>query len=51
MKMEVYTVDEIINAVDMLERVQDALEVEDHDILYDMLQEVIGILCYEEGGE
>ena len=47
MKMEVYTVDEIIRAVHILETAQDGLEVEDSDILYDMIQEVIEILYYE----
>jgi hypothetical protein len=47
MKMEVYTIKEIIHAINLLETAQDGLEVADHDELYDMLQEVIEILYYE----
>ena len=49
--MEVYTVDEIIKVIHLLETTQDALEVESPDILYDMIQEAIEILYYEEDNE
>lgn len=48
MKMEVYTEDEIDRVVGILETVQDGLEVETSDILYDMLEEVIVILSQED---
>ena len=51
MKLEVYKPDEIINVIHLLETVQDGLEIETSDILWDMLQEAIEILYYEEDDE
>ena len=45
MKMEVYTVEEIIKAIGIIEHVQDSMTTYlDGDEYYDMLEEVIQIL-------
>lgn len=51
-KMEVYTPEEIIHVVQLLETVQDSLTTYlDGDEYWDMLQEAIEILYYEEDKE
>lgn len=48
MKMEVYTLDEIDFILNQLSMVQDSIEVEDPEILWQMLEEVIEILVQEK---
>lgn len=50
-RMEVYKPEEIAHVLDILETVQDALQVEDAGVLWDMLQEVIDVLYYVEDDE
>ena len=48
MKMEVYTIEEIDYVLNQLCVVQDALEVENPDVLYQMLEDVIEVLAQEK---
>jgi hypothetical protein len=53
-RMEVYKPDEIIHVINLLETAQDILMAQGEylsDEIYDMLQEAIIILCYEDGEE
>jgi hypothetical protein len=47
MIMEVYLPEEIVKAIDLLEGVQDMLDVEDIDVLWDMIEEAVAILKQE----
>lgn len=51
MKMEVYTIEEIIDVIRILEAVQDSLEVEDSYEIWNMIQEAIEVLDYKEDNE
>lgn len=48
MKMEVYTIEEIDYIINQLSVIQDTLEVEDPDVLWEMLEDIIDTLVQEK---